>query len=310
MNSMPAPATEPKAAAAFSADGFEYIATNFENASPLWYEIGDNGAIQVHLLYDHERSSSNRAAGHFHFQVQAAPGSKLAIEFRNLNNVWNGRPSWVGKAFRKAMISEDGRSWRPVALEIAPNELARLTIEMPGPRLFVARVEPYRLSDLDRLLDEIAAHPQVHIAPIGKTFEGRTLEIVRIGDPSASHRVFLRARSHPWESGTNWVVQGLIRRLLEDDDDAKAFRARYCAYIMPMANKDGVARGATRFNLQGKDLNRNWGEPADAALAPENHALEAWLEEAIRVGKPPDLAIDLHNDAGGLLHFSHLPIAN
>ena len=25
-----------------------------------------------------------------------------------------------------------------------------------------------------------------------------------------------------------------------------------------MANKDGVARGGTRFNLRGKDLNRNW----------------------------------------------------
>ena len=26
-----------------------------------------------------------------------------------------------------------------------------------------------------------------------------------------------------------------------------------------MANKDGVALGRTRFNLRGKDLNRDWG---------------------------------------------------
>ena len=45
-----------------------------------------------------------------------------------------------------------------------------------------------------------------------------------------------------------------------------------------MANKDGVALGRTRFNLQGKDLNRDWDKPADPRLAPENYALEKWLE--------------------------------
>ena len=46
---------------------------------------------------------------------------------------------------------------------------------------------------------------------------------------------------------------------------------KYCVYIMPMANKDGVARGKTRFNSRGKDLNRDWDRPADPILSPENH---------------------------------------
>ena len=44
---------------------------------------------------------------------------------------------------------------------------------------------------------------------------------------------------------TNWVVQGLIRRLVKDDAEAQRFLRSYCVYIMPMANKDGVARGRT-----------------------------------------------------------------
>ena len=51
----------------------EFIDTSFENASPLWWEVGDEGVINVHLLYDHERSSINRAAGHFHFQIFLLP---------------------------------------------------------------------------------------------------------------------------------------------------------------------------------------------------------------------------------------------
>jgi hypothetical protein len=75
-----------------------------------------------------------------------------------------------------------------------------------------------------------------------------------------------------------------------------------------MANKDGVARGGTRFNLHGKDLNRNWDAPADPQLAPENAALEKWLEGMIAAGTRPHFAIELHNDGGGRLHISRPPV--
>jgi hypothetical protein len=44
------------------AAGLEFIDTGFENASPLWYDIVEN-VVRIHLLYDHERASPNRAAG-------------------------------------------------------------------------------------------------------------------------------------------------------------------------------------------------------------------------------------------------------
>jgi len=71
-----------------------------------------------------------------------------------------------------------------------------------------------------------------------------------------------------------------------------------------MAAKDGVVRGQTRFNILGMDLNRNWDRPADPGCAPENHALETWLNAMIDQGMRPDLAIDLHNDNSGKLHLS------
>lgn len=288
--------------------GFEFINTGFENASPLWYEFAPDGVIQVHLVYDHERSSPNRAAGHIHFQLQARPGSKLTLEFRNLDNVYNGQPGSVAKELKTVVVSEDGKQWRPVALESLPGDRVRLAVEMPGPSLYVARVEPYRLSDLDRLLSSIRRHRLVDVTPIGKTVEGRQLEIIRLGHPQARHRVFLRARAHPWESGGNWVVEGLIHRFVRNDALARKCLERYCVYILPMANKDGVARGRTRFNLEGEDLNRNWDKPADPRLAPENHALEKWLEGMIQAGRPPDLALELHNDGAGKLHVSRCPV--
>ena len=64
----------------------------------------------------------------------------------------------------------------------------------------------------------------------------------------------------------------MIRSLLQKD--ATSYLNKYCVYIMPMANKDGVARGRSRFNILGKDLNRNWDQAADSNYAPENYALE------------------------------------
>lgn len=284
--------------------GFEYIDTSFENASPLWYDFAPDGTIQVHLIYDHERSSPNRAAGHFHFALEARQGARLTLEFKNLDNVWNGKPGSVARGMKTAVISPDGQAWTPVPLENLPENRVQLTVEMPGPRLYVARLEPYRLSDHERLLERLKGNPLADVTTIGRTVQGRPLEIVRIGQTQAPHRVFLRARAHPWEPGGNWVLEGLAARLLAGDDRAKAYRERYCLWLLPMTNKDGVARGLTRFNLQGKDLNRNWDQPADPVLAPENAAMEKWLEAMIARGLRPDLAIDFHNDAGGLLHIS------
>jgi len=202
------------------------------------------------------------------------------------------------------VVSENGRDWTPLATVAIPTNRIQLTVKMPGPRLYVARLEPYRLSDLELLLARIRTNRQVEITPIGKTVQGRELEIVRVGNARAPYRAFLRARAHPWESGGNWIIEGLIQRLLKGDTDANRFLERYCVYILPMANKDGVARGLTRFNLRGKDLNRNWDKPADPELAPENAALERWLGGMVKDGQKPHLAIELHNDGGGQLHIS------
>jgi hypothetical protein len=289
--------------------GLEFIDTGFENASPVWYETAPDGVTQVYLMYDHERNSPNRAAGHFHFRLHAKPGSVLTLDFKNLDNIYNGRPGSVANELKAAVVSSDGKEWRPVPLERLPGDRVRLTVTMPGPKLYVARVEPYRLSDLEKWLASIRPNPMVGITPIGKTAEGRPLEVVRVGRPEAPYRVFLRARAHAWESGGNWIVLGLVNHLLKDDAEANKDLLMYCVYVMPMANKDGVARGRTRFNSRGKDLNREWDRPADPVLAPENHALESWLEGMIKQRQAPHLALELHNDGNGLLHVSRPPVA-
>lgn len=280
---------------------FRYLNNGFENASPLDWEIADSGTAQVALIYDHERESPNRAVLHWHFMVEADPGDTVRLVLRNFENIWNGRPGSPIADETPCVVSDDGRAWRTViGRKIAGNRL-ELSVSLVSDRLYVARLEPYRISDLTRMLERIRKDPRVTIERIGSTVAGRDLEMVSVGRSDAPYHVLLRARAHPWETGGNWLIDGMIDALLATDSSDEA----YCLHAMPMANKDGVARGLSRFNLRGRDLNRNWDLPADPELAPENHAIEGWIEHAIKTGHRPNLAIDLHNDNSGLLHTNH-----
>jgi hypothetical protein len=279
-----------------------FINTNFENASQLDWEVDADGVVQVTLNYDHERSSPNRANGHWHFQVIGEKGSDLTIVLKDFNNIWNGMRGIPISDNTNTLVSDDGKNWHVVKADLVNETQLRFNLHMTAQRLYVASVEPYRISDLEKLIGEIKNNPLVEVTSAGQTVEGRPLEIVRVGKADAPYRIFLRARAHSWEPGGNWVVQGLIRSLLEKE--SAKYLDRYCVYIMPMANKDGVARGRTRFNTLGKDLNREWHLPADKELTPEKYAFESWLTKMIEAGKKPDLAIDLHNDRGGNLHVN------
>lgn len=282
----------------------EYIDYHFENGSPLFWDVREDGSIVVSLLYDHERNSPNRAAIHWHFRIYAKKDADLKIVLQNFDNIWNGVAGSPINDKTSCYISVDGRKWTNIICHKTPENRLEFNITMPADSVYVARLEPYRLSDLEKLKSEIRDHPLVKITQIGETVEGRPLEIIRVGYVTAPHRVFIRARAHAWEPGGNWVVQGLIKNLLRNDPKIKAYLERYCIYILPMANKDRVAHGGTRFNLRGKDLNRNWDKPADPYLAPENAALENWLRRQTDLGFKPDLAIDFHNDSGGKIHIA------
>lgn len=280
----------------------KFINTSFENASQFDWQIDSNGVVNIGLIYDRERESVNRANGHWHFQVQAVPGTDVTIVLKNFENIWNGMPGYPVSAKTNCMVSTDGKKWTHIPGEFTPEKYLKFKVHMAADKVYLASVEPYRISDLEKFIARIKRSPLVSVSPAGKTVEGRPLEIVRVGNPDAPHILFLRARAHSWEPGGNWIVEGLVNSLLQKD--ATKYLKRYCVYIMPMANKDGVAHGRTRFNAQGVDLNRKWDAPADSVNAPEKYAFEKWLKQMIAKGKKPDLAIDLHNDQGGNLHVN------
>src|SRR5688572_2687851 len=187
----------------------KFINTAFENASQFNWELDSNGSVVIGLIYDRERSSPNRANQHWHFQVQATPGSDVNFILKNFDNIWNGNKAYPVSDSTPCYISEDGKNWRTIPTKLLDSNHLTFNVRMDSDRLYIASLEPYRISDFEKLLKEIKNNPLVDINVIGKTSAGRPLEIVRVGKPNAPFRVFLRARAHGFETGGNWVVQGL-----------------------------------------------------------------------------------------------------
>lgn len=286
----------------------KFVDYYFENGSPLCWNLQGDTLLKISLLADYERESLNRQTTHWHFRVVADSGTHIRMSVsKMLNEVYNGSPAkewWDKNHPISCYISYDRKTWTPVMTKLFGEKELLVDFTMEKNDVWVARLPVYSLPDLENLKARYAGNSLFKVINIGTTVEKRPLEIIQLGDPKAKYSVIIRARAHPWEPGGNWVVEGLINKFISEN--SKKWEETFCVYIMPMANKDGVARGMTRFNTAGMDLNRKWEKMSDPELCPEKYAFEKFIEGLLKEGIKPSLGIDFHNDdAGGINLATH-----
>jgi hypothetical protein len=247
-----------------------------------------------------DQDGRNRQVTWYFFRVDGARGRPVTITLTDLRGEYDYRPGAVGIDDRTPpVVSADGcATWTHLPPPAFDRERAETTFTFTpaADSVFVAHVEPYTASRLDRVLAEIRAMPGLTDEVIGKSVEGRDLHLLTIG--SGPRTVWLMCRQHAWESGTSWVGEGAIRFLLSDE--GRPWRERVTFRILPMLDPDGCARGGVRFNRNGYDLNRNWDtadpdDPAARRLMPEICAAKAALRRPGRF----DLFLTLHNQESG-----------
>lgn len=285
-----------------------YVDYFYENGSPLNWSIQGDTALKVSLLPDHERDSPNNQTDHWNFGIYSEVGTRVRLIISKMQpGAYNGVPvtSWWNFSHPiSCYISYDQRKWQPVATTTLPGNELLVDFVMAKDYAYIARLPSYTVSDLDHLESRYKGNRLFNVIQIGYTLEKRPLEIIRLGNPESPNKVLIRARAHPWEPGGNWIVEGLINKFIRSH--LQEWEKTFCVYIMPMANKDGVARGMTRFNIAGMDLNRKWDKMSDPELCPEKYALEKFVEGLLKKGIKLSLAIDIHNDdAGGIELATH-----
>ncbi|RYV03655.1 hypothetical protein SOPP22_03190 [Shewanella sp. OPT22] len=129
--------------------------------------------------------------------------------------------------------------------------------------------------------------------------------MVTITDPnvnSGKKRIWIQARSHPAETGSSFVVEGLINWLLSDDtEDADYALSHFIFNIVPIHNPDGVYDGNYRTNSLSQNLENAWvRSSSNSAVLSQDSPLENQIlsREMFKLSKsdsPFIMALNLHS---------------
>lgn len=165
---------------------------------------------------------------------------------------------------KRAVYSYNNRDYtRFTAAESPQSRVFQKTFEQDT--VYVAYYIPYNYSYLQERLAEWDQSPFVSIDTIGFTLRNLPLQEMRITDyqvpDSVKQRVWIHARTHPGETPTSWQFDGLVSKLLGNDEVMAEYRKRVVFHTIPFTNPDGVYYGRSRTNFDGVDVESNWNKP-------------------------------------------------
>jgi N-acyl-D-aspartate/D-glutamate deacylase len=179
-------------------------------------------------------------------------------------------------------FSLDGVNWQtyPAAKLDLNKDKSRVgfSLTVPKGKSVVIAAQPLLTSShYATWLESLTEQHGVTVSAAGQSVEGRPLW--RATTPAKKHTLLLLGRQHPPETTGALALIGFVERLFETDALAKRFRDEVGILLYPLINPDGVDKGYWRHNVQGKDLNREWG----LFSQPENRVIDTdvaqWLEK-------------------------------
>lgn len=174
-------------------------------------------------------------------------------------------------------------------------------------QVWLARFYPYTFSQLHSYLEKIESSPLVHKEVIGQTAYNRPITMLTITDFNTSDkqkkRIWIHARTHPAETGSSFLLEGLINFLLSDVPDAKKTLSNLIFHIVPMQNVDGVISGNYRSTPDTLNLEVMWypdlktPDPLDLSsdAPPEVQALNQTIRKLLQEDAPFSIALNLHS---------------
>lgn len=261
--------------------------------------------------YSFEIEADTNAADRqwFHFAVSGAAGRTLTLRVLNIEDT-NVPSHW--RHARPVASSDGGATWHRVrGLVSTDGDEYRFTHTFTGDGERIALHFPYTLTHAQERLTHWAGHPDVTRIEIGRSVEGRPIELLRITHGPAAPAdgksgVWVVARQHAAETPGSWMMDGLVEFLLSDDARADALRRAAVFNVVPMCNPDGVFAGNYRQNAAGVNLNRVWNAP-DPATSPEIQAIVDAIAAWVAEGHSYDFFADLHADSGALSNYAFHP---
>ena len=263
------------------------ISSNFDSGNIVVLQADSPDDIRLEIAKDNQSDFYQW----FHFKLDSTPLITHNIQITNLKK--SAYPQ--GWKDYQAFASYDRDEWFRVDCAFDGDVL---TIEHTPEyeHTYFAYFVPY---SYERHLDLLADAQTSFIcrqAFLGETLDGRDMSVLVVEDDSDDTDedkkvIWVTARQHPGETMAEWLVEGLLERLLDEDDGiARSLLKKAVFYIVPNMNPDGSARGHLRTNAVGANLNREWAAPTLQRSPEVFHVLNKMQETGV------DMFLDVHGD--------------
>jgi murein tripeptide amidase MpaA len=188
------------------------------------------------------------------------------------------------------VASRDRSHWFRVPTSY-DNGVLEVELTADSDSLWFAYFEPYSFERHLDLLGRISASPRAALRSLGKTVDGRDLDMLVIGNEDAAKKIWVIARQHPGESMAEWFVEGMLEALVDPSNPLAARLLQHAVlYVVPNMNPDGALRGNLRTNAAGANLNREWMSPT-LERSPEVRLVRDQIHAT-----GCDLFLDVHGD--------------
>lgn len=223
----------------------------------------------------------------FNFRLSGEVGEQYVLNIMNA-----GKASYLaGWEDYQAVASYDREYWFRLPTSYKDGQLT-ITAELACESIQIAYFAPYSYERHQDLLAAVQVHPLACLEHLGETLDKRDLTLVKVGNGDSKKRsIWITARQHPGETMAEWLVEGLLNSLLDEDSaTAKLLLEKANFYIVPNMNPDGSVRGHLRTNAVGTNLNREWANPSLEKSPEVFHVINKMEETGV------DLFYDVHGD--------------
>ena len=261
-----------------------HISQNFDGGN---IEIvSAESASDIRLNIRHDKDSEFYQW--FYFRLSGARG--VACTLKILNAAGAAYPK--GFEDYRVAYSYDRQQWHRWPTALVDSEL---TIEITPEQdsLYFAYFTPYSMERHADLIARSLQSPQCSLEVLGQSLDGQDIDLLKIsgGGSQPTKQCWLIARQHPGETMAQWWMEGALEWLLDaENEQSRALLERCTFYIVPNMNPDGSRRGHLRTNAAGRNLNREWADPA-LDSAPEVYVVrEAMARRGV------DFFLDVHGD--------------
>lgn len=264
-----------------------HITANFDAGNIEIINLGDKKDIQLAIRPD----VGDEFFQWFNFRLSGEVGEEYVLNIMNA-----GEASYLeGWDDYQAVASYDREYWFRLPTTYKDGKLT-IVAELECDTIQIAYFAPYSYERHQDLLAAVQTHPLVTLEHLGETLDKRDLTLVKIGEGNSrseanKRNIWITARQHPGETMAEWLVEGLLYSLLDNDNaTAKLLLDKANFYIVPNMNPDGSVRGHLRTNAVGTNLNREWSNPSLEKSPEVFHVINKMEETGV------DLFYDVHGD--------------